>query len=207
MAYAPTLFLIHPLATIDLRRWLIGHARPGTVKLECHARAGAVYPAFFGTIALSVALLALFFALLFGGIATSAVVGVLSDSSQEEVEAIGFVVGLALVLLVLAAWPCASAIYHASLVRHLAATTRGGGLQFVSEVSGARLFWLRFSNLLILAATLGIGLPIVWHRRARFLAANVAVLGLEDAYLIGQAAGRPTRSAEGLLEVLDIGAV
>jgi uncharacterized membrane protein YjgN (DUF898 family) len=207
LAHAPTLFLIHPLATIDLRRWLIRRVRPGTVTLECHARAGAVYPAFFGTIALSIALLALFFALLFGGIVTGAVVGVLSDVSQEEVEEIGFVVGLVLMLLVLAAWPCASAIYHASLFRHLAATTRGGSLTFVTEVSGARLFWLRFSNFLILGITLGIGLPFVWHRRARFLAANLAVLGLEDAHLIGQAAGRPTRSAEGLLEVLDLGAV
>ena len=207
LAHAPTLFLIHPFATIDLRRWLINHTRLGTVRLHCDARGGAVFPAFLGAIALSAAILALLFLLLLGGVVAGVMVAAMADASESGIEQMGFWFGIVLVVAILAAWPCVSAIYHASLFRHLAASTRGSGLKLVTQVSGASLFWLRLSNLLILGATLGIGLPIVWHRRARFLAANTAVLGLEGAEPIRQATGRPTRTSEGLLEVLDLGAV
>ena len=207
LAYGPTLFLIHPFATVDLRRWLIGRARLGDLRLECQARGGAVFPAFLGSIALTAAFLVLLIVVISGTIVVGTVVAVLTESSSDSIQAIGIALGIASALLILAARPCFSAIFDARLLRHLAETTFASGLSLITTVTGWRLFWLRFSNLLLLVVTLGFGLPIVWHRRARFFAENTRVVGIENADLIRQAEASPTRMSEGLLDVLDVGAV
>jgi uncharacterized membrane protein YjgN (DUF898 family) len=208
LAHSMTLFITVPFAAVDLRKWLIERTRLGTLRAHCQARGGAVFLAFLGSAALTLAAFILFWIVLVGSIISAITIAVMADSDTESLgQTLALAFGILFGVLLLAVWPCVSAIYHARLYRHLAETTEAGGFALRTDLRGGMLFRFRLVNLLIAFGTLGIGLPIVWHRRARFLADHLAVVGLERAGLIGQARGTPSRTSEGLLEMLDIGAV
>jgi uncharacterized membrane protein YjgN (DUF898 family) len=109
--------------------------------------------------------------------------------------------------LIVSAYPCVTSIYHASLYRHLAESSSAAGLSVRTTVTAGSLFGLRFTNFVIIMVTLGIGLPLVWHRQLRFFAEHMAVIGIENAERITQGQNKPTRASEGMLEILDVGAV
>ena len=200
----PTLGLARPFATMSLRRWLIMHTRIGNIWFACQARGGAVFGAFLAFVVVAGIVLVTVVTLASGALAAAFVATVGGDPS------IGLgtlIVGLGLVLVLVLAWPCLAAIYHAPMYRHLAETTAASALTFRTTVTVGTLFRHRFGNFLILVISLGLGLPILWHRNARFFARHLEIAGLDRPELIEQAKAPPTLVSEGLLDMLDAGAV
>ncbi len=201
----PTFLLAVPFATVALRRHLIRHARLGNLSVECQARGGAVFPAFLVSIAVGAGFVGLLSLLWGAGIFGAIVTAVLVDLGSAG--SLGFVLILAFAALIGSAYPCVTSIYHASLYRHLAESSSAAGLSVRTTVAAGSLFGLRFTNFVIIMVTLGIGLPLVWHRQLRFFAEHTAVIGIESAERIAQGQNKPTRASEGMLEILDVGAV
>lgn len=97
--------------------------------------------------------------------------------------------------------------FTTSLARYVAAQTSLGHVYARTNFSADALFWFRLGNFLITVFTLGVGIPIVIHRRARFLAGAISVEGVIDPATLGQNADTAPRFGEGLLMQLDGGAI
>jgi uncharacterized membrane protein YjgN (DUF898 family) len=84
---------------------------------------------------------------------------------------------------------------------------RNETLQFgtTAEVDG--LTWLVFTNLAIMMVTLGLGLPVVLHRNANFMARTTYVTGIFDANTLAQGTMAPATLDDGFVQTLDPGIV
>jgi len=65
---------------------------------------------------------------------------------------------------------------------------------------------LQLGNMLILLATLGLGLPVIIHRNARFFTANLLATGTLDLPALLQNEQPVSRFGEGMFQALDGGA-
>ncbi len=105
--------------------------------------------------------------------------------------------------------------YHARRLRLLVGNItalvhgrfRNETLQFgtTAEVDG--LTWLVFTNLAIMMVTLGLGLPVVLHRNANFMARTTYVTGIFDANTLAQGTMAPATLDDGFVQTLDPGIV
>lgn len=201
---APTVGLVTPFATVSLRRWLIMHTRIGNIWFACQARGGAVFGAFMVFVMVAGIVLVAAATLVSGALVAAFAAAVVG----EQTIGLGtFFGGLGLIAALALAWPCLSAIYHAPMLRHLAETTAASELAVRTSVTAGTLFRHRFGNFLIFVFSLGLGLPVLWHRNARFFARHLEIVGLDRPELIEQAKAAPTGVSEGLLDMLDAGAV
>ena len=78
---------------------------------------------------------------------------------------------------------------------------------FSSTVTAGRLLWLIVSNFLIALVTLGLGVPIVLHRTARYMAETTRMTGAIDANALVQSTLARPSVGEGFLQALDPGIV
>ncbi len=199
-----TLGLSTPFKMVDLRRWLITRARIGNLWFRCQARGGAIFGAFLVFVLVAGVVVVAVATLVSGALVAAFAAAIGGDPSISLGTFFG---GLGLIVVLALAWPCLSAIYHAPMLRHLAETTAASELAIRTSVTTGTLFRHRFGNFLIFVFTLGLGLPILWHRNARFFARHLEIVGLDRPELIEQAKAPPSRVSEGLLDMLDAGAV
>ena len=108
---------------------------------------------------------------------------------------LAFIVGVALIQC----W------YIALFERHVVGNTTLAGVPFRSTVSGPGLLGLIVGNLFILVFTLGLGLPIIMHRNAKFLARNVWIQGAVDRTGLTQSTLSSSPYSEGMFQQLDAG--
>ena len=80
-------------------------------------------------------------------------------------------------------------------------------LWFSSAVTAGGLFWLVVGNGLITIFTLGLGLPIVLHRYARYIARTTLMRGTFDAAALAQSTLARPALGEGFLQALEPGIV
>lgn len=217
---AVTLTLTKPLSDVALARYRIGRLSLGSAAAHCSARAGAVYGRYIAAWVVTWVATAALIALFFVFIGASIVMGLATAAETEadigsdpltaaitsaSVSAVVATVGT--YLLVVLIWIACSVSYTAALLRHVAATTEVAGLSFALTFRTMALLRLVIGNWLITVFTLGLGLPIVLDRKARFLARHLEARGVLDGAAIGQSSDRGPKRGEGLVDLLDLGAV
>jgi uncharacterized membrane protein YjgN (DUF898 family) len=99
-----------------------------------------------------------------------------------------------------------SASYAAAFSRHVAGHTTLAGLHFSSRVNAGTVLGLVLGNALILVLTLGLGVPFVIQRNARYFTTNLLAAGTLDFDTIGQSEQPVSRYGEGMFQALDAGA-
>ena len=215
-----TLTLTKPLSDVALARYRIDRLSIGDAVARCTASAGAVYRRYIAAWAVAwvatAALAAVFVGLLWASIvmlvATAAQIeaGAGPDLPKEVITAAlvsALAAGGVAYLLVVLIWILCFLSYSATLIRHVAATTEVAGLRFALTFRTVSLLRLTLGNFFITVFTLGFGLPIVLDRKARFLARHLEVQGALDGAAIGQSSDRGPKRGEGLVDLLDLGAV
>ena len=164
-----SLFLALPWALKKMDEFIYRNIRYGDRPFACNIRAGkyfaAAYGAGFFTLLMFVAVM-IWVAMAGGFDPDPAAVD--PAASAERAEGIG---GIAGVLAFFAAYPFAAAFYTAIVRNHLFRSTFLPELaDFESRVGILSLFWLLLSNAALLIITLGLALPWVRVRTARYYA-------------------------------------
>jgi uncharacterized membrane protein YjgN (DUF898 family) len=95
--------------------------------------------------------------------------------------------------------------YRAAEMRLFARASRLEPLSFRLDLSGLALFWFSLANLLIILLTLGLGIPWVMHRSARFYARRFHTVGALDGAAVGQNLFTGPDTGEGLADAFDVG--
>jgi uncharacterized membrane protein YjgN (DUF898 family) len=99
----------------------------------------------------------------------------------------------------------AFSFYVVAIAHEVATKMTLGGLQFATDITVGSLMWRYVSNILIIAFTLGLGLPIAIHRTMLFLSQNIVLVGEIDGSAITRAELPRPKFGEGLLEAFDPG--
>jgi uncharacterized membrane protein YjgN (DUF898 family) len=207
---------------VGLARRRINASRFGSAVFHCEGRARHLYLTWLATIVGYVLLLGLIVGVVaaiewsslgrvFTGGITGGIKGPAAEIAFRRVVPIIVVGILAFLILsgLLATW------YYASLLRLILGNTtavipgREGGdtLRFSSSVNAGGLLWLVVSNSLIALLTLGLGVPIVLHRYARYVARTTHMSGTFDAGALVQSTLARPSLGEGFLQALDPGIV
>jgi uncharacterized membrane protein YjgN (DUF898 family) len=97
--------------------------------------------------------------------------------------------------------------YKAAEFRVIAERTRFQDLRFEFAPSGGRLLGHVALNVLLFVLTLSLGTAFIQRRNARFVAANLTVIGEPDFEAISQSMAAMPGIGEGLAEAFDVGAV
>jgi uncharacterized membrane protein YjgN (DUF898 family) len=191
-----------PAANMRLSRTLWADTTFGgtglRIRLDDNGLAGPTYPAF----ALLWIVAAVVYVAFFTGVAYLTATGTL-DPDYPDLTVIGLLyLGLlaGIVLIALASVP-----YQAALMRRKAELVGFGQARFELAATTPSLFWLNFSNGLILLLTLGFGQPVASARTFRYVFNRLTSAGMVDLDAIAQSADRGPRSGEGLADAFDIG--
>jgi uncharacterized membrane protein YjgN (DUF898 family) len=136
-------------------------------------------------------------------IATSQETGL---ASPESVLAIIPYIYAGLILVSLA-MIVATSYYAASSLRVKGSGMRFQGLSFTLEARTLSYLWLTISNIVLLALTLGIAVPIAELRRFQYIFRRLSTDGTVDLAGIGQSTGPRPRFGEGLAEAFGMGNV
>ncbi len=196
-----------PWASLRLLEQRINASSFGSIPFEARGRPGVLYLRFLGTCLGVVALAAVVFGLAFMvelPIIQQARAAFGRPEASVFVRQLSLAFGLAFVV-VLVGGALISALYQAAFYRHIRNHTRFGGLRFSSGVTGLQLLGLTLGNLAIVVLTLGLGLPIVIHRNARFFARHLLAEGTLDTSAMLQSGQAPSRFGEGMFQALDAG--
>ncbi|HWA48354.1 MAG TPA: YjgN family protein [Dongiaceae bacterium] len=201
-----TLNLAVPWTTARLIEDRFNHSYFGNAKATLQFSAKPLYPSFlFGFVASVVGLGVLVF-VLWTIAATSGIFdGVPDDLASERAQGTLFLLILvgyfaAAFILIFAFAP-----YVAAQFREIARNLQLAELRFSSEVTAGRYIGLWLGNMLWLVLTLGLGLPVVIQRSARFFANRIEIHGRVDAARLQQTTLDRPRFGEGLLEAFDPG--
>jgi uncharacterized membrane protein YjgN (DUF898 family) len=216
LASIVTLYQAVPWMQVGLARRRIDASRFGSAAFRCEARAGRLYLTWLATILGYVLLLAVIVAIvvaaewsLFARIISGEIKG--QGAEAAMLRAIPVIVAGILAFFVgsglLATW------YYTRLSRLILSNTTAvipgaqGLLRFGTSMTAGRLLWLVVSNVLIALLTLGLGLPIVLHRYARYIARTTYMTGTFDANALEQSTLARPPLGEGFLQALDPGIV
>ena len=205
-----TLFQLGPWVQIRLAERRISASRLGSAEFSFRGRARRIYPIYLATFVGSVLLFALIAAAVWLVVAP-ALLPVMGAGKNDPrlmfamqrlvifatIGLLAYAVGAGLI----ASW------YWASLTRHIIGNTTLDRLQLDSLVTGPALLWLLVGNALIALFTLGLGLPFVLQRSARFLARTLLVTGTLDVEALRQSTLAMPRTGEGMLQMLDHGSI
>ncbi len=205
---AATLYQLAPWATLRLYERRMNSSSFGSLRFAASGRAAQLYLRFLLTLIAVVALGAVVGVLLFA-LFRPIVVELLQSHDPLATQALinrmifpllgGYLVfGIGAALI--------SASYAAAFYRHVTGHTVLGGLHFASRVSGAAMLGLVLGNALILLVTLGLGMPVVTHRNARFFARNLLANGTLNLAELRQSDRPISRYGEGMFQALDAGA-
>lgn len=213
-----TLYQAVPWMQVGLARRRINASRFGSAEFRCEARARRLYPVWLATWLGCLALFGVIAAVVLGlegsllvRVFSGAIKGFGADGAIRRAITVAAVGILAFLVAsgLLATW------YYARLLRlvlgHTTAVVPGAHgadtLWFSSAVTAGGLLWLVTSNALIAIFTLGLGLPIVLHRYARYVARTTLMRGSFDAAALAQSTLARPALGEGFLQALDPGIV
>jgi uncharacterized membrane protein YjgN (DUF898 family) len=218
LACIVTLYQAVPWMQVGLARWRINASRFGSAVFRCDGRARRLYLTWLATILGYVMVFCLIAASVaaaewssVGPVIAGKIKGVGAGVAIRHAVPV-IIVGIVAFLLLsglLATW------YYARLLRlvlgHTTAVIPGSHghdtLRFGSTVNAAGLLWLVVSNLLITLLTLGLGVPIVLHRYAGYIARTTHMSGTFDANALVQSTLARPSLGEGFLQALDPGIV
>jgi uncharacterized membrane protein YjgN (DUF898 family) len=207
-----TLFQLLPWMQIRLAERRISASRLGSAAFSFRGRARSVYPAFLATLVGIIVVYGVVAGLVWSAIGPQLLPVLRTSVGGDDPRlaaalqhAIPFVIVGAVVAGIGAA--LIGCWYTALFLRHIAGNTRLETLAFSSTMTGPRLLWLVLSNSLIVLFTLGLGLPIAIHRVARLLIGSFQVAGTLDVEALHQSTLAMPRTGEGMLQVLDHGAI
>ncbi len=201
---ALTLFWTRPWADTVLLKYRLNRTTIGSEPLACKLEAGPLYGSF------ALAWLLTMFATI---LAIAGIVGAFfsfSDLVQrpgQQPPMAFLVVVVLLYLLIPVVWLATINFYRAALIRETAKKSRLDGLAFRFDVGGWRLLWFNFSNFLIVLITLGLLLPLVILRYARFVAEYLRIEGELDYGKVRQSQDKGPRYGEGIAEFFGLGVV
>jgi uncharacterized membrane protein YjgN (DUF898 family) len=205
---ALSLFQLAPWVSLRLFERRVNASFIGNQRFDCHSKVGKLYLRFLLTFLGVVALGLLVFGSVF--VFAGPLVSQVEDAWRNPVSPATM---RAYILTIIPAYivfgfgaALISASYSAAFYRHVTSNTTLAGLRFGSEVSGVTVLMLGLGNAAILLFTLGLGMPIVIHRNARYFATNLLATGALDVAAIGQSEQRVSRFGEGMFQVLDAGA-
>ena len=219
-----TLYQSLPWMQVGLARQRINASRFGSAAFRCGGRAGPLYPSWLLATLGNLVLLGLIFAavaaaagwpnleaIMQGG--TSGPDAQIAIRRMIPAGILGILVfGVISSLLVTWYWVRLIRMITGRTVMTVPAAAGSiepppGELRFRSTITGGGLIWLIVSNGLLVAVTLGLGLPIVLHRSARFLARTTWMTGTFNADALAQSELARPRTGEGLLQAFDPGIV
>ncbi len=216
LACVVTLYQAVPWMQVGLARRRIDASRFGSAVFHCEARAGRLYLTWLATIVGYVLLFGVIVVIVvasewssFARVVSGAVKGQGADAAIMRATPViiagvlAFFVGSGL----LTTW------YYTRLSRLILSNTTAvipdaqATLRFGTTMTAGSLLWLVVSNVLIALLTLGLGLPIVLHRYARYIARTTYMTGTFDANALMQSTLARPSLGEGFLQALDPGIV
>jgi uncharacterized membrane protein YjgN (DUF898 family) len=206
-----TLFQLVPWMQIRLAERRINASRLGSAAFSLHGRARTVYLPYLATMIGTILLFAVIGGAVWSAIGPGLLPALRTVHGGDPRLAAAFQHAAPFVVAGLIAFGVGAALigcwYSALFLRHVAGNARLGLLAFSSTITGRRLLWLMLGNSLIVLFTLGLGVPIAMHRVARMLSGNFLVAGTLDAAALHQSTLAMPRTGEGMLQVLDHGAM
>jgi uncharacterized membrane protein YjgN (DUF898 family) len=192
-----------PWADSVLINYRLNRTTIGSEPLVCKLDAGALYPAF------TAAWLITFVATI---AAIAGIVGVMFSYRDllrpgEQPPSVVLITMVLLYLLIPVVWLITINFYRAALIRKTAASSKLGALSFRFDVGGWRLMGFNVANFLLVIFTLGLLLPLVILRYARFVAEFLRIEGEIDYTKLRQSQDKGPRFGEGIAEFFGMGVI
>ena len=198
-----TLGWIMPWRSTRLRGMLISGLRFGDAAFTFNGSPGPLYVRFLIMWIVNVMLLLVGIA----GLGAAGAIGMQARTSNGRAvtpEAVlmiaGLVVGVLLIYGLTSAW-CRAAKFN-----HFARSTSLGDVRFKGHMTGVGLFWLTLSNWFLSIASLGILMPLVQARSARYFVDSLEIVGGSGIGSVKQSAGAAAGRGEGLAHALNFDA-
>lgn len=197
-----------PVVDIAFLRMIARNAWYGDCRFSFEAKARRLYGPFAASYVISILLLALLSfgvglfmsAVQFGGGSAHVRVSPQTVAAFLPVAALVFLFGLVLLII-------ASIFYRKRRLEIFGSAFRLGTLSFKLETGFWSYFRLFVGNLVIVALTLGFGLPIAELRTFRYIFRRLEIQGMLDFARIGHSTGPRPRIGEGLAEAFGLGNV
>ena len=207
-----TLFQLVPWVQVRLAERRINASRFGSAAFAFRGRAAQLYSAYLAVFVGTLLLFALIAGVVWAAVAPSIMPFVGSGVGGDDPRLVhviehAMVLAFGGMILFGVGSSLISCWYWALLGRHIIGNTTLGPLRLSSVVTGPGLLWLMLGNALITLFTLGLGLPIVVHRSARFLPRTLLVTGTLDEATLRQSSLAMPRTGEGMLQMLDHGSI
>jgi uncharacterized membrane protein YjgN (DUF898 family) len=193
-----------PFTRVRLAAYRMNNTRLGNGRLEFTARAGGLYGAFFIMLALFVAVFILDGLLMAVLAAISGKISATPETlTREGIGGLGgILVALNFIIVFTLPWPYL--FYRRAELRYFAASTRFFDLAFEFDPPFWRFGWLVLSNWLLGVVTLGLALPVVYLRWARFMESYLRVAGEQDFAQVLQTLEPAPTTGEGLADAFDV---
>lgn len=194
-----TLGLYYPYWQTRLRKFMADHSYFGNTRFGFDGDGKALFGRFLALVA-AIAGALVFIGVSFGRVVMSAFAK--GERAPDFVRALmGLIVPLLIsVIVVLVVWLWFAAFRH----RYNWSHTFFGTARFRSTVTAGPLFLLALTNLLLTVVTLGLAIPWVIVRNAKFYLANIRLEGPLDLTGILQEAQAAGATGESLADALDV---
>ena len=219
-SYLATVFsagLAWPWSQVWLFRYKMNNTWLGNRRFVFDGSAAGLYPSYLVAWATTVVLPFVFVVLAGAALVVSGVIDdfdlgepfVPSAMDESDIEMTGWVGGAMFVAIALAVFAATAAWqwYNAAKYRLFARHSRLDSLGFTMELSGWGLAKFTLANLALTLFSLGLALPWVLHRQARFFAKRLMAHGAVDYAGVGQSPLRAPETGEGLADAFDIGGI
>lgn len=189
-----TLGLVIPWRSVRLQSILINGMRFGNAKFAFDGSSRPLYLRFLVLWLATIALVLIGLAAL-GGIAVQRI----SPTPG------GLLTGILLLLGVIFAYSLMSSWYRSFQFNYFASRTTLGHARFKGTMTGGGLFWLTLTNYFLSLASLGILMPLVQARSARYIVRSLEISGAADIAGVAQIDAAKARG-EGLAYALNFDA-
>ncbi len=196
-----SLFWTKPWADTVLIRYRLGKTTVGSEPVRCELQAGPLY----GSFAIAWVSTAIASVVIIGGLIALIMEGLRSGRRPDL--GLLIVTGILLYLLVPLVWLVTINWYRAAFTRNTASATRFQGLAFAFPVRGWALLKFNFANFFIILFSLGLLVPLVVLRYARFVQRYLVISGPIDYVQLRQSSDRGPRLGEGMAEFFGLGLV
>ena len=192
-----------PWADTVLLKYRLNRTTIGSEPLVCDLQAGPLYGPFAAAWLITMVATILAFVGVF-----SVMFSYRDLMRPGEQPPLAFLVVLILLyLLIPVVWLVTINFYRAALIRMTASTSKLDGLSFRFEVGGWALLWFNISNFLLVLISLGLLLPLVIVRYARFIERYLRIDGEIDYASLKQTPDRGPRYGEGIAEFFGLGVI
>jgi uncharacterized membrane protein YjgN (DUF898 family) len=212
-----TLAQAAPWMQVGLTRWRIDASHFGSAEFRCSGRGRQLYLPWLAMIFGHIVLIGVIAAVVAGfelpwlahilfGKSRGPIAHVVTfQATPAVVGGLAFIVGSGLLITSYRA-KCLCLILS-STIALVRGVFRNETLRFGTSAEVDGLAWFVFTNLVIVVLTLGLGVPVVLHRNASFMARTTCVIGTFDANTLAQGHMVPATLGKGFLQSLDPGIV